>query len=286
MKHIFMMHHTKKYHDLEQKIRDVMGDLDYEIVYTSSMADSQRFIQQTQVPSRFYAVGGDGTLNGLLQALVHTNHEVVVIPYGTGNDFCRMMTKEKDIATLIRSSLTLSAQKIDTVCVNHSYYYINSACFGLDSVIANHVHDTPDIPLIPESKSYIVSILQHVFQYAFETVTLMSEGQTLFHGKVILCTLNNGQYYGGGFPITPQAHIQDGYLNACVVDKLPKSLIPYMIMKLLARQLENHKYVHYFKLKEADIIYSGSGNFDGEEWQGDHYHFEVIPESLNMVIYE
>ena len=40
--------------------------------------------------------------------------------------------------------------------------------------------------------------------------------------------MNNAKYYGGGFQITPQANIEDGYMDICVVDKIPKAKIPYM----------------------------------------------------------
>ena len=42
MKHIFMMHDTKRHHDLESMIQTVMQDIPYEIVYTTSMQDSQK----------------------------------------------------------------------------------------------------------------------------------------------------------------------------------------------------------------------------------------------------
>ena len=129
MKHIFMMHDTKRHHDLESMIQTVMQDIPYEIVYTTSMQDSQKHIKACLQPSRFYAVGGDGTINGLLQALVHTDHELVVLPFGTGNDFCRTLTKEKNIQKILMQSLQQSSQKVDTIQINNRYY-LNSACFG------------------------------------------------------------------------------------------------------------------------------------------------------------
>ena len=42
MKHIFMMKYTKKHHDFEKSIHDIMKDYDYEIVYRNCLADSQK----------------------------------------------------------------------------------------------------------------------------------------------------------------------------------------------------------------------------------------------------
>ena len=83
---------------------------------------------------------------------------MVVIPLGTGNDFSRCLTKEKNPYQILKQSLHKQAKLVDTVLMNERYY-INAAYFGVDSVIANHIHDTPNIPLVPESQGYIISIL-------------------------------------------------------------------------------------------------------------------------------
>ncbi|MEG0276328.1 MAG: diacylglycerol kinase family protein [Coprobacillus sp.] len=283
MKHIFMMNHTKKHHDFEKEINDVMREYDYEVIYTTSMEDTIEYIKSYKEKARFYSVGGDGTLSGIIQAVVHQQHELVVIPLGTGNDFSRTLTKEKDPKKVLLQSLNKNAKMIDSVLINDRYY-INSACFGVDSVIANHVHDTPDIPLVPDSKSYIVSILQHVFRYQFDEVKITSEGQCLYEGRVTLCTFNNGQYYGGGFHIVPHADIQDGYIDICVVDKVRKSKIPYLLSLLVAHKLDNRSEVHYFKVKEANVYTQQISNIDGEEYQSDSYDIKIVPTSLHMVI--
>lgn len=283
MKHVFMMKHTKKHHDFEDVIHEVMKKRDYDIIYTASIQTSLHYMQRYKEKTRFYLVGGDGTVNGLIQALVDQDYECVIIPLGTGNDFCRMLTKEKDPKIVLEQSLNKTAQKVDTIQLNETYF-INSACFGLDSVIANHVHDTPHIPLVPESKSYIVSILQHVLNYQYEEIKLMSEGQCLFEGEAILCTVNNGQYYGGGFHVIPHADIQDGLMDVFVVDRIPRRKIPYMLALLLKEKLYHRKDVHYFQLKEVDIVFSKNCNVDGEDMWFDHYHMTIHPASLNIVM--
>lgn len=285
MRHVFIMNDTKKNHDFEKNIHEIMKEKDYKIVYTHSMQEVSHCIQECTTPSRIYSVGGDGSINHVIQALIHSEHELVVIPYGTGNDFCRMLTQERNPVKLLKQSLHCTSQKIDTILLNDRYF-INAACFGVDSVIASHVHDTPNIPIVPESKSYIVSILQQVFQYQYDEVEIISEGEILFKGPVTLCTLNNAKYYGGGFQITPQANIEDGYMDICVVDKIPKAKIPYMLTFLLNKTLHKRKEVHYFKVKEAIVHTSQTCNMDGEDVQYAQYHLKIIPKSINIVQYQ
>ncbi|MCD7808033.1 MAG: hypothetical protein LUH02_01720 [Erysipelotrichaceae bacterium] len=285
MKHIFMMHNIKKHYEFKKVIDEVMKGYDYEIIFTSSIVDSQNYIKQYPVKARFYIVGGDGTLNDMIQVLVHTEHEVVVLPLGTGNDFCHYLTQEKDPKKLLIQSLELDAQKIDTVLLNDRYY-INAACFGVDSVIATHVHDVTQIPFVPEDKSYLLSIAKHVFTYKNDEVKIIVDDRILYHGQIILCTFNNAKYYGGGFPITPKANIQDGYIDLCIVDKVPKYKIPYLITVLLREKLYTRSEVHSYRIKEATVYCQNTCNMDGEEFEAMKYHFLIQPSSLNFVLYK
>ncbi len=285
MKHIVMMHNIKKHHDFEHHFHEVLKDLDYEIVYTNSIKDSQKRIKEQKEKARFYAVGGDGTMHGLLQALVDTHHETVLIPLGTGNDFCRMITKEKDPVKLLKKSLSLEPTVIDTVKINDRYY-MNSACFGVDALIANKMPAVTGATSGKQSKSYVGSIMKNLFDYEFKDITVISEGEVIYKGPMTLCTFNNGQYYGGGFKVTPHADIMDGYMNVRIADKMPKAKMPYMIARLLMENLDGHKLVHDFKLKEATLYCENTGNLDGEIYKAEKYEFKVHPLSLNIVLYK
>lgn len=285
MKHIVMMHNIKKHHDFEHHVHDVLKELDYEIVYTNSIADSQKRIRKQEEKARFYIIGGDGTMHNLLQALVHTVHEAVLIPFGTGNDFCRMISREKDPVKLLKKSLSLQTQKIDTIKVNDRYY-MNSACFGVDALIANRMPAVTGASSGAQSKSYVGALAKNLFDYEFDDITVISEGETIYQGPMTLCTFNNGQYYGGGFRVTPSADIQDGYMNVRIADKMPKAKMPYMIARLVMNKLDGHKLVHDFKLKKATLYCHNVGNLDGERYQADYYEFEVQEASLNLVLYD
>ena len=282
MKHLFILKDIKKHHDFAIKIKAIMHNYNYQIVYSHSAQEMKKYAQNLTTPCRIYIAGGDGTVHDIIQVLTHTQHELVILPLGTGNDFSYTLTKEKNPARILKQSLHKQAKLVDTILINDQYY-INSACFGVDSVIANHVHDTPDIPLVPESKSYIISILQHVFRYRFHHVKVMSQNQCLYNGPITLCTFNNGQYYGGGFQITPQASINDGYIDVCIVDQVPKKRIPYLVSLLVAHQIAHRPEVHYYQVKEADIFCDYDSNIDGELYQSHHYHIEIQPLSIQIV---
>lgn len=280
MKHVFILNGMIKNHPFEKVIHKVMSGYDYEIVYTEyedhGMEISNRFKDKDY---RIYSVGGDGMLNQVIQGLVNSDNELVVIPYGTGNDFQRCLYHEKDCQKILERSLMMRAKKVDTALINDRYY-INSACFGLDSIIANNVHNGVHIPFMPK---YIVGILKNVLQYHSRQIKIYDQHRLLFDGSMILCTINNGQYYGGGFRIIPHANIHDGLLDICVVDALPRWKIPYMLSLLVRNKLENRKEVHYYSSKYVSIECPYSCNLDGDEVKYQDYHIQIIPSSINVV---
>ena len=59
---------------------------------------------------RIYAVGGDGMVHEIVQGLVGSDNELVIIPAGTGNDFIRTIADTSDPYELLKISLSKAQQ--------------------------------------------------------------------------------------------------------------------------------------------------------------------------------
>ncbi len=286
MKHVFIINpiHTKEMiHPFVQVIHEIMKGYDYDVRMSQYVNHASKIINEYQMPARFYSVGGDGMLSQVIQSLVGTKHELVVIPYGTGNDFNRTIHDCQDAKKILETSLSQESQAIDVIKIN-DHYAINSICFGIDAVIANHVHDIVDIPFISQDKSYIVSIFQNIASYPFHEVCIMQDKQKMYEGEVTLCVMGNGRYYGGGFEILPDAQIDDGLMNVLVLPRIKKWQAPYYAARIVKRTLSSHKKTLTFTARSIDIYTKTSCNCDGEEYQDSHYHLEVVTHSLLLII--
>lgn len=287
MKNIFLLkplNNDYEHHPFIKVIREVMQGYDYDIFMSAYPYHAEKIIKHYKKPARFYSVGGDGMLNQVIQGLVGTPHELVVIPYGTGNDFFKMISKNKNPEEVLKASLKGSAISIDTVLLNETYY-INNACFGCDSVIANHVHDDVQVPKLFQGHQYEYSILRNFIQYPFYEVKITSHGQSLYQGPVTLCACANAQYYGGAYRIAPKASLNDGLMDIVVLEKINKGLIPLYIKEVIDETLDKNKRAHVFQCDEADIESTQPCNMDGEEIKASHYHLKVMKHSLNLVIF-
>ena len=71
-------------------------------------------------------VGGDGTVNEVVNGMAYSNSLLHVIPAGSGNDFYKTISKCKE-----------GIMDIDLGKVNDKYF-VNSASIGIDSEISNN----------------------------------------------------------------------------------------------------------------------------------------------------
>ena len=103
MQHYFLINPAagkgNLYRHLDGEIRTYCDqkEIDYEIYYTKGVGDAEDYIRRACEKNggelRFFACGGDGTLNEAANGVAGFNHASVgVIPTGTGNDFVRNFT--------------------------------------------------------------------------------------------------------------------------------------------------------------------------------------------------
>jgi diacylglycerol kinase family enzyme len=78
----------------------------------------------------FVAAGGDGTINHVLQPLVHTDAHLAVIPFGTFNHFAKDLGIPLDWRAALEVALNGSSERIDTALVNERFF-VNNLAIGL-----------------------------------------------------------------------------------------------------------------------------------------------------------
>lgn len=144
MKHVFLIKPSpiqSKSDFLIKNIERVMEGRDYEIYFSEYKDHVKEIIKNYSEKTRFYSVGGDGFFNQVIQNLVHTNHEVVCLPFGMGNDLSRATHRHMSHKAILKGTLDRPAIPIDTILVNDERSCVNVSCFVLDALIANTVHD-------------------------------------------------------------------------------------------------------------------------------------------------
>src|SRR5438105_426131 len=78
----------------------------------------------------FVAAGGDGTINGVIQALVNTDAVLGVIPVGTFNHFARDLGLPLEWRNALDVAISGATRQIDAARVNERFF-VNNVSMGL-----------------------------------------------------------------------------------------------------------------------------------------------------------
>ena len=215
-------------------------------------------------------VGGDGMINRVINVMDFNNNLLFPIPYGTGNDFCRSLRRE------FNDGIHL----VDLVKINNKFF-INTACFGIDSFIANS--SIIRNKYIPKKLRYIVSSIISLFRYKMIEYKLYINDEIIsgIKSTIAIC---NGMYYGGGFKIAPNSRLDDGKLDVYVAEKMSKLKMLILMIGINSGKLENNKNIRIIKCKSLSIkcLNSIDANIDGECFSGKEFNVELLDKKLQL----
>ena len=146
MKHIFIINPAAGKKDSRQRVYTMAEalkrnhNLDVECMLTKSRGHATaltRAIAETGDYVRFYACGGDGTVNEIANGIAgFPNAAMTCIPIGTGNDFLKNFGKDAEPLFLDAENLwNGDVTPLDLIDCNGKYC-LTIACTGIDARIA------------------------------------------------------------------------------------------------------------------------------------------------------
>ena len=226
MKHIFIINPTAGKSDSRQKIYDMADrlrrehDLDVQCILTKKQGHATelaRKLCESGEDLRFYACGGDGTVNEVANGIIgYDNAAMTVIPVGTGNDFLKNFGDDAEKFRDAENLWNGPQFPMDAIDVN-GRVALTIACSGIDARVAADVHKYSESPLLDGKGSYIYSLaVNFLFKGIGSHWTVTLDGVPV-KGDWSLVAVCNGRYYGGGFMPVGEARMDDGVLNVLVV---------------------------------------------------------------------
>lgn len=156
------------------------------------------------------AVGGDGTVNEVINGMVDSRHCFGIIPAGTGDDFARILGM-KNIDAAVDAIDKKRSKRIDIGLINftddsgetHSHYFANTMGIGFNAVVAAQViHSRFGKGIIP----YLFAVFKTLRSYSAVPARIFINGRTM-NDALFLATIGNGTTSGGGFILSPRAQL-------------------------------------------------------------------------------
>jgi len=238
----------------------------YSINYTLNEEETAKIIDKYKdyEDVSLYSVGGDGTLNQIVNYLPYTNIKLNVIPTGTGNDFYK----------------SIFDKKIDTIDIGkvNDKYFINVASIGIDAEMANTANVLKN-KNIKGNLVYPLSIIKNYFTYKPINLDINNTNK-----DITLLTICNAGYYGNGFNISPNYNLNDGLFDVYEVIDLNKIKILKLFLKLIKGKHINDNNVIMYK---TDNIIVNSNielncNIDGEIIKDKNFNFNICKDAIKL----
>lgn len=166
------------------------------------------------------AMGGDGTVNEVVQALAETDVPLGILPVGTIN----ILATELGLPFSPEGAVDAIAgpdagrTRIDLGTANGRYFALMVGV-GYDAEITRSV--IPELKQVSGPFAYCFSVLQSFFYHkavrARITLELAGKRRRLRQLLYVAVISNVGNYAGGSLKFTPEASFKDGLLDVCLI---------------------------------------------------------------------
>jgi len=241
------------------------------------------------------AVGGDGTVNEVLNGLVvegTVDPEVAlgIIPWGTGADFSRTAGIPRHYAEAGRKLLRMETRPVDLgriTCLRDGReverYFINAAGLGFDGEVAELANRFPKV--LGGTITYLTCLFISLVTYRNKSVELSFDVQHV-RGRLNSAIVCNGRYLGGGMFMAPGAAFDDGIFDVVILGNLNKFEVVVNLPRLYKGTHLTHPKVSLCHAREVHVearermFLQADGELVGEA----PATFQIVPGALRVVV--
>ncbi|WP_315511480.1 YegS/Rv2252/BmrU family lipid kinase [Hoylesella nanceiensis] len=206
------------------------------------------------------AVGGDGTVNEVGRALVHSNTALGIIPTGSGNGLARHLLIPMKIKGAIQVLNDCEITDLDYGIINDHPFFCTCGV-GFDAFISEKFAEAGKRGPI----TYLENILKEGLKYEPETYEIEAENGTI-KKKAFLISCANASQYGNNAYIAPQASMSDGMIDVIIMEPFDALEASQISIEMFNKTLDKNNKIKTFRSKEIKIYRKAPGviHYDGD----------------------
>ncbi|HLF76842.1 MAG TPA: diacylglycerol kinase family protein [Dehalococcoidia bacterium] len=228
-----------------------------------------------------FACGGDGTINEVVNGLVHSQTALGALRAGMGNVFVKEIGMPRAPAAALRVLLDGELRRFDLGLANGRYFLL-MASIGIDANVVKRVPNKTKRLL--GSISYELYGLLELVNYKPQLTTLKFDGQT-WQGDLFWALFGNTRSYGGVLNITSRALVDDGLLDAYVFEGQGPGWVASTLLRVIGGRHEGASGVSYVQAREIEVETPGLPvQADGEYFGQTPMRFSVVPAALDVLL--
>lgn len=208
------------------------------------------------------AVGGDGTVNEVASALVGSDCKLGILPAGSGNGLARYLRIPVYIDDALGIVRKHSIRKIDAGFVNGRYFFCTCGT-GFDATVGKMFARDSRRGML----SYVRATIHQYIGYSPKSYTLKISKKKISLDAFLVTFANSGQF-GNNAYIAPNALIDDGMLDLCILRPFPKTSTITLGLRLFFKNIDQSPYLEVMRIKKASLKRKGKKkitlHIDGE----------------------
>lgn len=256
----------------------------FKIAYTEGPGHATALAGQVDyhLYSKVISVGGDGTLNEVVNGLDLEKGTLGIIPAGSGNDLIKSLDIPKDEHKALEVVLSGREKRIDLGYINQRRF-INVTGIGLDVEVLRETHGLRK--MFRGKIAYILGVFKALIHFKSIHVELEIDNQA-YQKDIMLCAIGNGRYIGGGMKILPEAKLDDGRMDICLVRKMPKLKLLFLFPKVFSGSHLDLPEVTFLRGKSLRIRSPQETwmNLDGELIQEYEPALRIADQALKILV--
>jgi diacylglycerol kinase (ATP) len=232
---------------------------------------------------RIVAVGGDGTVNEVAQALIHTQAAMGLVPCGSGNGLALHLGLPKEPADALELAAGMPGRvaEVDTGTAN-GLPFVNAMGLGLDADVARRFNGLVRRGLPAYTRTALAAFLGRSTESCH-----VSAGRHRETVDILLIAIANSDQYGNHAKIAPHARVDDGVLDLVAVRPVGIFSACVLAARLFAGSIDKSSHVR--RLKGARFLIerpaAGLIHTDGEtHMAGACVEVVVRPRSLRLIV--
>ncbi len=268
--------------EIERLFRERKAE--YEFHFTKDKGHATQLVKE--VGSGFdviVSVGGDGTINEIVNGMPELNKPMGIIPIGTGNDFARTCSIEiGNLEAAVDVLLAHEVKKIDIGEVD-GRRFVNVLGLGFEGMANDY---GAVLSFLKGTPKYLLAIGGAFLTYRRMPLRVKFNDMEMDE-KVFLLSVGNGWNVGGGLQLTPKAVIDDGFFDICYVRNITRFRIIQAFTKLYDGTADQVPEVEMHQTKELEIMSDQfiRAHVDGESFDPKQKSFKIslIPKAQEII---